>query len=148
VTPSALLLYTHAASTLTMTGIIWLIQIVHYPLFAAVGSDDFPAYATAHNRLITTLVGPLMITEAVCAVCLVLQWGSGLPSYLAWTGLGLLAIIWISTFTLQVPQHSILLGGFDVDAHRRLVSSNWIRTMTWTIRGLLSLWCLGVARDF
>ena len=34
-----LLLLLHAAATLFMTGLIWFVQVVHYPLFARVGED-------------------------------------------------------------------------------------------------------------
>lgn len=44
----AALLITHAAATLWMTGLIWFVQVVHYPLFALVGSTGFAAYESAH----------------------------------------------------------------------------------------------------
>lgn len=31
------LLLVHAAVTLYMTGVIWFVQVVHYPLFSCVG---------------------------------------------------------------------------------------------------------------
>lgn len=47
----------------------------------------------------------------------------------------LLAIIWISTFYIQVPIHQRLLEIKDTDLLERLVRTNWIRTAAWTIRG-------------
>ncbi len=48
--------------------------------------------------------------------------------------------IWASTFFVQVPLHEKLGGGFDADVQKRLVSTNWIRTIFWTLRGALVLW--------
>ena len=53
--------------------------------------------------------------------------------------MGLLAVIWLSTALIQVPLHQRLGGGFDAEVHSRLVTSNWIRTVAWTLRGLLAV---------
>jgi hypothetical protein len=56
-----------------------------------------------------------------------------------WWGLGLLLLIWISTILLQVPQHRRLQAGFDPAVHRRLVSTNWLRTIFWSARAAIAL---------
>lgn len=123
-----------------MTGLIWFVQIVHYPLFAVAGPDHFVAYEAAHTRLTTYVVGPLMLVELAACVMIVLGWGGHVRVGAAWGGAALLAVIWLSTAALQVPQHSILMNGFDPQAHRRLVDTNWIRTVAWSARGVLALW--------
>jgi hypothetical protein len=40
----------HLAATAAMVGLIWFVQVVHYPLFASVGADEFVAYENAHTR--------------------------------------------------------------------------------------------------
>jgi hypothetical protein len=48
-----------AAATLFMTGVIWFVQVVHYPLMARVGAAGFPDYEAAHARLTGyVVVGP------------------------------------------------------------------------------------------
>ena len=37
-------LIVHAVSTWFMVGLIWMIQTVHYPLFARLGDDTFVRY--------------------------------------------------------------------------------------------------------
>jgi uncharacterized membrane protein len=133
------ILLAHVAATWTMVGLIWFVQIVHYPLFAQVGPDRFATYETAHNRLTTWVVGLPMLIEVVTACMLVLMKPEHIPSGYIWSGVLLVAIIWGSTALLQVPQHEILTHGFAVDAHRVLVTSNWIRTIAWTLRGVLVL---------
>lgn len=133
-------LLTHVAATLALVGVIWFIQVVHYPLFSHVPSTAFAAYEAAHTRLTTWVVTPPMVVEAVTGVLLLWRRPEEVRLPLVWTGLGLLAIIWLSTALLQVPQHQILLSGFDPSAHRTLLLSNWIRTIAWSVRGVLVLW--------
>jgi hypothetical protein len=40
---------------------------------------------------------------------------------------------------LQVPYHTMLSRGFDPVIHRMLLSTNRLRTATWTLRGFLVL---------
>jgi hypothetical protein len=48
-------------------------------------------------------------------------------------------LLWLSTFAIQVPLHRRLAGGFDPAIHRTLVTTNWVRTVLWSIRGLLAV---------
>jgi hypothetical protein len=139
-----LLLLTHAAATLIMVGVIWVIQVVHYPLFSRVGADAFPAYHAAHNVLITWVVLPTMFVELATAALLVVARPVEIALPLALLGLGLVGVIWLSTFFLQVPEHARLAAGFDAAAHRLLVNGNWLRTAAWSVRGLLALWFLAL----
>ena len=127
------LLPVHYAVTWALVGLIWTIQMVHYPLFAQVGPEHFVAYHRRHTREITLVVGPLMLAELVTAALLVLE-GNRDPWLLA--SLPLLALIWISTGFVQIPLHNTLTTGFDAHAHRRLVTTNWWRTAAWSARGI------------
>ena len=140
-----LLLLAHAAATLFMVGVIWFVQVVHYPLFARVGTPDFSVYSTRHTTLTGLVVGPPMLLEAGTAVALVLWTPPGTSVSLVWTGLILVAGIWLSTALLQAPRHTTLGKGFDPTAHRFLVTSNWLRTVLWSLRGLVVLCILYLA---
>lgn len=124
-----------------LAGLIWTIQVVHYPLFARVGREGFAAYEQSHAHLITLVVGPAMLAELLAAVALVALRPKGVPAWACWASLALLAVIWASTAFIQVPCHNVLSRGFDADAHARLVSSNWIRTAAWSARAVLVAWC-------
>ncbi|MEM1127274.1 MAG: hypothetical protein AAGI71_11535 [Bacteroidota bacterium] len=134
-----LVLLAHTASTLIMLGVILIVQVVHYPLFAKVGTDGFVAYERQHARLITFIVLPTMVIELATAVALAWFQPYGLPAWQVWSGLGLVGVIWVSTAFLQVPAHAALATGFDAAVHRRLVSTNWIRTVAWMARSVLAL---------
>ena len=142
--PARLIFLSHAAATLYMTGLIWFVQIVHYPLMGAIGNTEFSAYEQSHMSLATWVVGPPMLVEAATTVLLFWFHPTDLSISFLWAGVMLLAIIWISTAFLQVPCHESLSSGFDVEIHRRLVSTNWIRTVAWSLRGLLALWMIWI----
>jgi hypothetical protein len=131
----ALLPIAHAAATLFMTGVIWFVQVVHYPLFGRVGAQEFAAYAREHADRTGRVVGPAMAVELALALALAARAGAGA---LAWAGLALLAVIWGSTALVQVPLHRRLAAGPDHAAQRRLVRTNWIRTAAWTARAVIA----------
>jgi hypothetical protein len=135
-----LVLVLHLAATFYMVGLVWFVQRVHYPLFAGVGSQQFPAYERAHVLRTSPVVGPAMLIEAATAMALFALPMPNVPRLLPWLGVGLLAVIWLSTWLLQVPRHRDLSAGFEASAYRRLVATNWIRTSAWSLRGLLLLW--------
>ncbi len=97
----------------------------------------FAAYEAAHTRMTTWVVAPPMLFEAVAALALVWDRPQAVGAGLAWLGVGFLVVFWLSTALVQVPQHAVLAVGFDHAAHRTLVLSNWIRTIAWSLPGLL-----------
>lgn len=124
-------------STWFMVGLIWVIQLVHYPLFSLVGADQFPEYQRRHANRISPIVGIPMLVELVTAILLCVMAPNPIERWTMIAGLILVGVIWISTAFVQVPCHAILGRGFDLKAQSLLVVSNWIRTIAWTARGLL-----------
>ncbi len=127
----------HTVATLFMTGVIWFVQIVHYPLFAAVPAAEFPAYERRHTTRTVWVVAPPMVVEALTALILAVRPPSGVSPLLAWVGLALVVVIWLSTNVWQIPRHRQLSQGFSASAHQRLVLTNWVRTAAWSLRALL-----------
>ena len=138
-----LLLLAHAAATVFMVGLIWFVQVVHYPLFADVGREGFAAYHASHSRRTTWVVGPVMAAEALCALLLVARRPPGVPLGLALAGLVLLGVVQAGTAFLAVPRHGVLGGGSDERSYALLVATNWLRTAGWTARGVLALAMVG-----
>lgn len=136
------LLFFHAAMTLFMVGVIWFVQIVHYPLFRGVCEAGFAEYERQHTRRTGYVLAVPMLAELATAVALAWRMGGGL----AWSGLGLLMGIWLSTWLWQVPAHRRLEQCFDDATHRRLLRTNWVRTIAWSARGILALALLVVPR--
>jgi hypothetical protein len=132
-----IILLLNFASSLFMTGVIWLIQLVQYPLFAQIGRDSFPQYHASHSFWITPVVAPMMIVELISSIFLLVYPPANIDSKLIWFALILAVSVWLSTFFLQIPMHEKLANGFNAEAHAFLVNSNWVRTIAWSLRSLL-----------
>lgn len=141
----AAVLLLHVAATWAMVGLIWFVQVVHYPMFALVGADGFARYEQVHAMRTTWVVAPLMLTELATGVLLVAVRPVALPQGALVAGLALLVVIRLSTAFLSVPRHTALAAGFDAAVHGALVTTNWVRTIAWTLRGSLVLWLVGAA---
>jgi len=130
-------------TTLPLVGLIWLVQVVSYPLFLRVGRSEFATYHAAHARLITYVVAPLMIAELAASFAWVVLPDADVPRAIAWAGLALAVGTWALTMLVAVPKHEALAGGFDAATITELVTTNWLRTGAWTLRGVLLLWIAG-----
>ena len=141
-----LLLATHLLCSIGMFGVIWIVQLVHYPLFDRVDRDDYVSFQRAHEARISFVVLPLMLGELVTGIFLVTA--ATAESRTIWLiGIGLVGVAWLSTFLLSVPSHQTLGTGFDPEAHSKLVSTNWIRTFAWSAHAILALYGAFVMLD-
>ena len=129
-------------TTLPLVGLIWLIQIVSYPLFLRVGAAEFSAYHAAHSRLITFVVAPLMLGELAGALAGAFFVDRSLPREVAWVDAALAITAWLLTAFVSVPYHDVLAHGGDMRARELLVATNWFRTATWTLRGAILMWAV------
>jgi len=121
-----------------LMGLIWTIQLVHYPAFRHVAVEDFHNFHHMHTRGISVIVMPLMLVELAAACWLV--WNPATRDPLQWLLLTLVGLIWLSTFSLQVPCHAHLAQGKDLEKIEKLISTNWLRTLAWTLKAGLLLW--------
>lgn len=126
----------HFSATVFMTGVIWFVQIVHYPLFAKVPVDAYPAYERQHQRLTTFVVAPAMVIELLSGAWLAHFLSDFRNSLLFAASGAVLIVVWLSTFFIQVPCHQSLTEKFSQQVHRKLVLSNWVRTIGWTVRSI------------
>lgn len=122
--------------TFFLTGLIWVIQLVHYPSFRFVKEPDFAAFHRHHSFSIGVIVMPLMITELITSFLLFLS-----DSWFGYQAIGfyLVVLIWISTAALSVPAHASLGSGRNPEAIEKLISTNWFRTLFWTIKSAIGL---------
>ena len=127
------------ASTLFMTGVIWFVQVVHYPLLDRVGIESFREYHAAHTSLTGRVVLIPMVVELISSAWLVWDRPWGIHPGLAVVGLILAVLTWAITFFLSVPAHNRLSLGFDLTTHRSLVASNWFRLVAWTAHSAILL---------
>jgi hypothetical protein len=121
-------------STLLMTGIIWVIQLVHYPSFCFIAAHDFEKFCKFHQKNITLIVLPLMLIELVFSLIILTNKFHD-KSYVL--SMAFLLVIWIVTIFVSVPLHRLLLKEKSDVLITRLIRTNWYRTIGWTLRTLL-----------
>lgn len=129
----------NCAVTWYLTGVIWFVQIVHYPLMDYVGVDPFQAYEAAHRDRVPWVVAIPMLTELGTAAVLALRSPTAFDKRWFEFGFYLALVQLLSTFLWQVPLHQQLQGGYDPNLVGQLVSSNWLRTIIWSARSVLLL---------
>lgn len=125
-----------------LSGLIWVVQVIHYPAYHFIDQEKFTSYAVFHASRISLVVAPMMIFELVIAIL----WVSFLPSTLAWFNFLTIIIIWGITFFISMPCHKILSIKKDELTIDRLVNTNWFRTIVWTLRGVILGYYLFVGR--
>ena len=119
-----------ALSCAFLCGLIWTIQVVHYPGFQYVDPAKFHEFHKFHTSSITYVVGPLMLLELVTALWLCLM----NPNAFWLANLGSILLIWLATALVSVPLHTQLEVAFSIDIAQKLVLTNWIRTFLWSAR--------------
>lgn len=133
----------HAAATLFLTGMIWVVQVLHYPLFPLVGRDGFAEYEAAHSTRITWVIVVPWAVQGLTTAWMLFQSPAGVDRWLVWVAAVAAAVTVLVTVVVSVPAHATLGGGFDATAHARLLSTNWFRTVAWTagsVSALAILW--------
>lgn len=128
-----LILLLQFATTLMMTSLIWVMQINHYPAFKYIAEDKFKDFERFHIFRISVIVAPLMAIETVTAVLLYLN-----NTKLFWlSNLILIIIVWIVTVFFSMKYHKLLTKTKDYNILHKLLWTNWIRTIIWSIRSIL-----------
>ena len=133
------ILLAQLAATLYLSGVIWTVQLAHYPLFARVGSAAWARYHAGHTTRMTWVVLVPMVVELGASGLLAAAPPVGVSRPLAAASFCLAVLTWAATFFVSVPLHGQLSVGWDAQAHRALVSTNWIRTVLWSGHALIAL---------
>ena len=127
-------LYANTIATAVMVGVIWFVQIVHYPLLAQFGSTQSVTVAQQHQQRTGYVVGLPMLVEGVTTLWLLVQRPDRVAVLLPWANAVLLAVALGSTVLLSVPLHAKMAQAHNDETGRRLVLTNWPRTIAWTTR--------------
>uniref|UniRef100_UPI004049A689 hypothetical protein n=1 Tax=Fulvivirga sp. TaxID=1931237 RepID=UPI004049A689 len=117
------------------TGLIWLVQLVHYPSFLYSTAESFPSYHQFHTRAISVIVAPSMGLELLTSLVYLAIVQKIEPLY--WLSILFLGLVWMVTFFVAVPLHNSLAGNFDAVQIQKLININWWRTAGWSLRTLI-----------
>ena len=124
-------------ATAVMTGVIWFVQWVHYPLLATVPVDRAIETAVDHQRRTGQVLAIPMAVEGVTTLWLLTSRPDAVSLILPWLSAVLLAVALGSTVFLSVPLHAKMATNPTADVGRRLVVTNWPRTIAWSARAVV-----------
>jgi hypothetical protein len=79
------MLVASAAAAWAMVGLIWMVQLVQYPMLVSYSELSPGAAAVDHQRRISKVVGPLMAVESVTAFILLVDRPGTMAAWSAWT---------------------------------------------------------------
>ena len=136
---SEIALLANTAASLIMVGLIWFVQRVHYPLLAKFDVGQQREVGNEHQRRTSQVVALPMLIEGVSTLVLLVDRPEQVTLVLPWLGAFLLAISLGSTVFLSVPLHQKMVDQPSADIGVKLVATNWPRTMSWTLRGVVCL---------
>ena len=118
-----------------MVGVIWVIQLVHYPSFHFIKPDIYTVFQKFHMEKISMIVMPMMIAELITV--LLLLYSEDSKNILIIISFILLIIIWGITAVFFSGVHNKLMVGYQETIVNNLIVMNWIITLLWTMRLLL-----------
>ena len=129
------MLVIHLIATSIMVGVIWVIQLVHYPSFHFIELKQYTTFQRFHMSRISFVVIPAMLTELFTLILFIIS-TDPIDTLVTVSGL-LLVLIWLMTAVFFSGVHQKLTLGYDKTVVDKLVKLNWGRTMLWTLRLLL-----------
>ncbi len=129
---SDLILVLNIVLSAFLTGLIWLIQLVHYPLFLEVSEKTFGTYEKKHQRAISPLVAPVMLVDiALSFILLFTSWYDRFDVLII-IAFAMNALVFLSTLFIFAPLHQSLSRQYSKTKIRKLIRLNFFRTFGWT----------------
>jgi len=136
-----------AAATLFMTGLTWFVQVVHYPLFPAVGEDRFADFHRVHSNRTTWVVLPPMLVELITSWALLIDPPADATALVV-AGAVLATGTWLLTAFGAAPVHGeIGRQGLSPALAGRLSAFSWARTVCWSAHAAVVLALLATVID-
>lgn len=120
--------------TIFMFSVILMTQIVSYPLLKNVDNVTFVKYHTFYVSKIFIIVAPAMVFEFILSFYILYFFKSFDVIFNFLT----IALIFLSTILIQVPIHEKLKHAKDNFLIQRLINTNWIRTILWGTKLVIS----------
>lgn len=129
-------LSSHAAISLSLASVLWVVQLVVYPAFKFIEPDRFAGWHYRYTGAITWVVAPLILlqTAGVGVRLIFLE----RPDLLWLTECSATAMAWAVTGFVSVPLHAKLQKQRDEQVMKTLVRSNWWRTAAWSVSAACS----------
>jgi hypothetical protein len=119
------------------------LQLQHYSLYPLIDRANFLDYIKGNNKaaLLPAIIPGL--TNIVLSIILVIIKPETVSSGFVYIGLAMNMIAIASTVIWQARiQGQMARTGFDAKKIQTLISTNWIRTIAYSINGIMSIWFL------
>ena len=126
------MLIIHLIATSVMVGVIWTIQLVHYPSFHFIELNQYTTFQRFHMSRISYVVIPAMLTELFTLILIIISMDQ--VDHIILASALLLIVIWLMTAVFFSGVHQKLTLGYDQAVVEKLVKINWGRTLLWTLR--------------
>ena len=125
------LVFLHLLLSACMTGVVWAMHTVHYPLMRRVPPERFAAFMEEHLSRSTRWIAPLMVLELATAIAWRVLDNNSFRG--ATLNLMLLAFAWALTLFFIRPIHQQLCEGHKPELVERLIKLNLYRTELWIL---------------
>lgn len=110
--------------------LIWIIQRIVYPSFLHYNIGNLVRWHKIYTSRFSAIVIPLMFGQLGISIYQVLTQ----TSFYTVSSFIIIVLIWISTFWIFVPIHSIISNENSSENDLvSLVNKNWMRTILWTL---------------
>lgn len=116
------------------------LQLQHYSLYPLIDPANFLNYIRGNNKaaILPAIIPGL--TNMVLGILLVLKKPETVSLSFAYLGLAMNLIALTSTFIWQARiQGQMAHTGFDASKIQTLITTNWIRTIAYSVNGIMSI---------
>ena len=125
---------THCIATYIMVGVIWVIQLVHYPSFHFIDKKKYKSFQNFHMNKISYIVLPTMLVELFTGFIIFFDFSFIQGDFIFYISIFFLLCIWAITGFVFTKLHNELLKGYDELLIQKIIKWNWSRTLLWTFR--------------
>lgn len=134
------ILQAHAAVSLSLAAVMWMVQLVVYPAFRWIDATRFALWHRGYTAAVTWVVAPLILLQTGGVA--VRLWLRRDPGLLWSLEAACTAVAWAVTVFVSVPLHDRLQGHTAHEERllcmERLVRTNWLRTLAWSVCAVCS----------
>lgn len=123
----------HVFATFFMTGISWIMSLIHYPTYYVIDKKEFTDFEKKHIQYTSYLTFPGLLLETMTGIWLLFHYAYA-DAPLLYYSLALIVFNFIATFGWFVPLHFKLTKQYNEDKVKRLNQTHWLRTISWTVR--------------
>lgn len=126
-------------STLLIAGVLWFIQLVHFPLINEMPAKNMVNNGYYHMQKILGIINLLFIIDFITIVFLLLLVNSDLSATLMLINILIFLFTVILTRITFLPIHQNLSKNPNSFLISKLINLNWIRTLVWSLKVLFML---------